>query len=254
MKYGSFDVWIGSIKAALCREGQVSAGGCITGMTLDWRASFQSLYWVHTCVLLSLAAVRGRVGRDVFWVVAVFALCPLLILVLVVAVRGKATQCGGGGQLAPASNGLMKWLLTKILVFVNRTRFRCERTRHYLRPEVALAGESGLCRSCQSLSLILIVSSGASRHTKIQLMDKSIRALKIQHFISAWLLRKTSANTFHRSFPLADQSKDGFNSETDLIHSSSYNNSYSWSGVSCLPVDHVCSFKEFKCIFCDAWI
>lgn len=35
MKYGSFDVWIGSIKAALCREGQVSTGGCITGMTLD---------------------------------------------------------------------------------------------------------------------------------------------------------------------------------------------------------------------------
>ena len=56
---------------------------------------------------------------------------------------------------------------------------------HYLRLEVLHGGVFGFCLSWQSLSLMLIVSSGASRHTKIQLGDKSIQALKIQHFISA---------------------------------------------------------------------
>lgn len=58
---------------------------------------------------------------------------------------------------------------------------------------------------------MLIVSSGASRHTKIQLADKSIQALKIQHFISARLLRKLSANTFPLSFPPAAEAEDHFN-------------------------------------------
>lgn len=80
-----------------------STNGYITGLTRAQRLSFHSLYWVYTCVLLSLAAVRGRVGRDVLWVVAAFALCPVLILVLVVAVGGKATQNGGGGLLVPAA-------------------------------------------------------------------------------------------------------------------------------------------------------
>lgn len=55
----------------------------------------------------------------------------------------------------------------------------------HLRLEVLQGGAFGFCRSWQSLSLMLIVSSGASRHTKIQLGDKSIQALKFQHFISA---------------------------------------------------------------------
>lgn len=55
----------------------------------------------------------------------------------------------------------------------------------HLRLEVLQGGVSGFCRSWHSLSLMLIVSSGASRQTKIQLGDKSIQALKIQHFISA---------------------------------------------------------------------
>lgn len=80
----------------------------------------------------------------------------------------------------------------------------------HLRLEVLLGGVFGFCRSWQSLSLMLIVSSGASRHTKIQLGDKSIRALKIQHFISAPLLRKLSANTFPHSFPLAAVAEDDF--------------------------------------------
>lgn len=80
----------------------------------------------------------------------------------------------------------------------------------HLRVEVLQGGESGCCRSRLSLSLMLIVSSGASRHTKIQLTDKSIRALKIQHLIPAWLLRKWSANTFPCSFPPAAEPKDVF--------------------------------------------
>lgn len=129
----------------------------------------------------------------------------------------------------------------KILVLSHEKVCGRAHRRHYLRPEVAPGGESGLCWSCQSLSLILIVSSGASRHTKIQLMDKSIQALKIQHFISAWLLRKMSANTFGCSFPPTSQSKDGFNSETDLIHSSSYFRAkiHIWtSGVCNRSADH----------------
>lgn len=103
-------------------------------------------------------------------------------------------------------------VMMKILVLAHEKVCVWAHRRPYLSPEVAPGGESGLCWSCQSLSLILIVNSGASRHTKIQLMDKSIRALKIQHFISAWLLRKMSANTFGCSFPPTAQSKDGFNS------------------------------------------
>lgn len=80
-----------------------STNGYITGITRAQRLSFHSLYWVYTCVLLSLAAVRGRAGRDVLWVVAAFALWPVLILVLMVAVGGKATQNGGGGLLVPAA-------------------------------------------------------------------------------------------------------------------------------------------------------
>lgn len=49
--------------------------------------------------------------------------------------------------------------------------------------EVLQGGVSGSCRRRQSLSLMLSVSSGASRHTKIQLRDK--RPLKIQHLIPA---------------------------------------------------------------------
>lgn len=81
----------------------------------------------------------------------------------------------------------------------------------HLRLEVWQGGVFGFRRSWQSLSLMLIVSSGASRHTKIQLTDKSIQALKIQHFISARLLRKLSANTFPCSFPLAAEAEDDFN-------------------------------------------
>ena len=43
-------------------------------------------------------------------------------------------------------------------------------THPYLSADVAPGGEPGLCRSRQSRSLMLIVSSGASRHTKMQLM------------------------------------------------------------------------------------
>ena len=81
----------------------------------------------------------------------------------------------------------------------------------HLRLEVLQGAVFGFCWSWQSLSLMLIVSSGASRHTKIQLGDKSVQALKIQHFISAWLLRKLSANTFPHSFPLAAEADDDFN-------------------------------------------
>lgn len=65
--------------------------------------------------------------------------------------------------------------------FVIRARFTRTRTPRYLRAEVVPSGESGLWRSCQSRSLILIVSSAARRHTKMQLVKKSIWALKIQH-------------------------------------------------------------------------
>lgn len=68
-------------------------GGYITGITLDSGAS------LHTRLLLFLAAVRGRVSCSVFWVDAIFALCPVLILV--VAVRGQTTQNGASRQLVP---------------------------------------------------------------------------------------------------------------------------------------------------------
>lgn len=80
-----------------------STNGYITAITGAQRLSVHSFHWVYTCVLLSLAAVRGRVGRDVLRVAAAFALCPVLILVLVVAVGGEATQNGGGGLLVPAA-------------------------------------------------------------------------------------------------------------------------------------------------------
>lgn len=57
---------------------------------------------MNTCVLLSLAAVRGHVSCRVFFVEAVFALWPVLILALVLAVRGQAAQEGGSRQLVPA--------------------------------------------------------------------------------------------------------------------------------------------------------
>ena len=76
---------------------------------------------------------------------------------------------------------------------------------------VVAAGVFGFGLSWKSRSLMLIVSSGASRHTKIQLGDKSIQALKIQHFISAAPLRKRSANTFPPSFPSAAEVVDDIN-------------------------------------------
>lgn len=87
----------------------------------------------------------------------------------------------------------------------------------HLRLEVLLGCVFGFCRSWQSLSLMLIVSSGASRHTKIQLGDKSIQALKIKHFISASVLRKLSANTFSNSFPLPARTEDDINLSAALI-------------------------------------
>lgn len=221
MKYYSFDVWIGSIKAALCREVKVRTTTFqYRGLHHRNNTGLESWYWISTCVLLSLAAVRGCVRCDVFWVDAVFALCPVLILVLAVAVRGQTAQNWGSSQLVPAEtarwNDEHSWGTDTL-----PSGFTCACTHHYLRAEVVPSGGSGLCRSCQSRSLILIVSSGASRHTKMQLTKKKHLGIKN----SVWLLRKLSVNTFRCSFPPAAQSQDGFNLETDAIqifHSSSY--------------------------------
>lgn len=237
MKYRSFDGWIGSIKAALCREGKVKT----TPFQHKWlchgnNTSSQFILSLYLCPPLPGCCQRTC------WSWCPLSCCSLRSLPRPhPRARGRCRRKGhserGRRTARACGDSRMKrwrfWSHEKVCVWAHR--------RHYLRPEVAPGGESGLCWSCQSLSLILIVSSGASRHTKIQLMDKSIRALKIQHFISAWLLRKMSANTFGCSFPLTAQSKDGFNSETDLIHSSSYFRAkiHIWtSGVCNRSADH----------------
>lgn len=52
----------------------------------------------------------------------------------------------------------------------------------HLRLEVLQRGRSGSCWRRQSLSLMLSVSSGASRHTKIQLMVKRVESIKNSQF------------------------------------------------------------------------
>ena len=49
-----------------------------------------------TCVLLSVAAVRGGVGRNVFWVVGVFVLrAVLLLLLFLLLLLGLTVTVGG---------------------------------------------------------------------------------------------------------------------------------------------------------------
>ncbi len=163
-----------------------------------------------------MAAVRGSIGCDVLRVVGVVVLCSVFVLMLTVTVRGQTTQSGGAIDFSPGvtqsrESNIMMSILPVFICEMGTFSPGGYSCRH-LRLEGLQGGAFGFCRSWQSLSLMLIVSSGASRHTKIQLGDKSIQALKIQHFISARLLRKLSANIFPHSFPLAAEAEDDFNS------------------------------------------
>lgn len=94
-----FDAWIGSIKTALSREGQVSTATA-QRMWLRHRkdSGSETLHWFSTWVPLSLAAV-GSCG--VVRGAAVFALSPVFVLVLVVTLRGQTAQHGDGGHFVP---------------------------------------------------------------------------------------------------------------------------------------------------------
>lgn len=193
--------------------------------------SFQSFYWIYTCVLLSLAAVRGRVSCDVFWVDAVFALCPVLILVLVVAVRGQTTQNGGSRQLVPAETDRRNdedCCGTDSLSSGQGLRVRAH----------TITWEQ---RWCRAVSQAFVGAAGAA----LSYWSSALERVATQRYSwwpktikdSARLLRKLSANTFCCSFLPAAQSQDGFNSSkfstaaVTLVQKFWFGPLPSWSGV-----------------------
>lgn len=147
-----------------------------------------------TCVLLFMAAVSGGTGPGVrLRLIEGPALRSVRLLRLAVAVGGQTTQGGGAIHLPPAVRrpADIRFSVSERW-FVKRSRsgklggeLVCVRVCvcGHLMVEVLQGGVSGSCRRRQSLSLMLSVSSGDSRHTKIQLRDK--RPLKIQRLIPA---------------------------------------------------------------------
>lgn len=62
-----------------------------------------------------MAAIRGSVGCNVFWVII---LCSVLLLMLTVTVRGQTTQSGGTVHLSPGVRGPDK-MMSILAVFIS---------------------------------------------------------------------------------------------------------------------------------------
>lgn len=136
-----------------------------------------------TCVLLFMAAVTGGNGASVwFWLMGGLAFQFVCLIRLTVAVGGQTAERGGATNLPPAVRQPGD---IRLVNPVNEEGWwwaglvRCVCVCGHLRLE---SGRSGSCWRRQSLSLMLSVSSGASRHTKIQLMVKSVKFIKNSPF------------------------------------------------------------------------